>query len=546
MAADQTIAWQNLGAHHEELGSATLRTLFAQNPERAREMTFEVGDLTVDFSKHRITSETVAHLVALAEETDVAAHRDAMFAGEAINSTEDRAVLHTALRAIDPVLVDGDDVVPEVRRVLERMGVVADRIRGGEWLGATGVPIRNVVNIGIGGSDLGPLMATRALRHLVPVDLQIRFVSNIDGAQLDAALTGLDPAATLFIVASKTFTTIETMTNARSARDWLLAGLGDSAGSDAIARHFVALSTNADGVAAFGIDTANMFELWDWVGGRYSVDAAIGFSVMCGIGSAGFDELLAGFRTVDQHFRTAPLAENVPALAGLIGIWYRNFFGWQAHAVLPYTQALERFPAYLQQLDMESNGKQTTLAGAAVSYETGPIVWGEPGTNGQHAFYQLLHQGTTPVPCDFIGFLEPEPAVVDGLDRGLHHRLLFANMVAQAEALAFGKTGDEVRADGVRDDLIAHRTFPGNRPSTVITAPALTASVLGQLIALYEHRVFTQGAVWGINSFDQWGVELGKVLATRVGAELAEGFDDGPAHDTSTQALIERFRDHNR
>ena len=541
---ERTPAWAALAEHAEQAHNATLRELFEQHPDRAQELTFNVGDLTVDFSKHRITSETIRHLIELAEATGVEAHRDAMFAGEAINSTEQRAVLHTALRAIDPVLVDGDDVVPEVRAVLDRMGVVADRIRSGGWLGATDQPIRAVVNIGIGGSDLGPLMATRALRHLVPVDLDIRFVSNIDGAQLDAALTGLDPATTLFIVASKTFTTIETMTNARSARAWLLAGLGDAAGDDAIARHFVALSTNADGVAEFGIDTVNMFEFWDWVGGRYSVDAAIGFSLMCGIGSAAFDDFLAGFRAVDQHFRTAPLDRNVPALAGLIGIWYRNFFGWQAHAVLPYTQALERFPAYLQQLDMESNGKQTTRDGMPVGHETGPIVWGEPGTNGQHAFYQLLHQGTTPVPCDFIGFLEPEPAVVAGIDRDLHHRLLFANMVAQAEALAFGKTADEVRADGVSEELVTHRTFPGNRPSTVITAPALTASVLGQLIALYEHRVFTQGAVWGVNSFDQWGVELGKVLATRVGGELADGFDDGPAHDASTQALIQRFRDH--
>ncbi len=545
MVASQTAAWKALVAHHGQVGGETLRTLFEHDPARARELTFAVGDLTVDFSKHRITNETLDHLVALAAETGVETHRDAMFAAEEINSTEGRAVLHTALRAVDPVLVDGANVVPEVRAVLDRMGAVADRIRSGDWLGATGEPIRAVVNIGIGGSDLGPLMATRALRHLIPVDLQIRFVSNIDGAQLDAALTGLDPATTLFIVASKTFTTIETMTNARSARTWLLAGLGDGAGPDAIARHFVALSTNAAGVAEFGIDTANMFEFWDWVGGRYSVDAAIGFSVMCGIGSAGFDQFLAGFRIVDDHFRTAPLHQNVPALAGLIGIWYRNFFGWQSHAVLPYAQALERFPAYLQQLDMESNGKQTMRSGEPVDYDTGPIVWGEPGTNGQHAFYQLLHQGTTPVPCDFIGFLEPEPAVVDGIDRALHHRLLFANMVAQAEALAFGKTGDEVVADGVRADLVAHRTFPGNRPSTMITAPALTASVLGQLIALYEHRVFTQGAVWGINSFDQWGVELGKVLATRVGNELAEGFDDGPQHDPSTQALIERFRHHN-
>ncbi|MEM7095944.1 MAG: glucose-6-phosphate isomerase [Actinomycetota bacterium] len=548
--ADRTEAWAALATHQGELEATSLRALFAADPGRADRMTYDVGDLTVDFSKHLVTDETIEQLTALAAETGVEARRDAMFAGERINVTEDRAVLHTALRSADPVFVDGDDVVPEVRSVLDGMARVADLVHDAAWLGATEVPLRTVVNIGIGGSDLGPLMVARALTALDLRAVNVRFVSNVDGAHLDAVLADCDPGTTLFVVASKTFTTIETMTNARSARNWLLSEFrrrGEATQmteNEIIARHFVALSTNAEGVAEFGIDTDNMFEFWDWVGGRYSVDSAIGFSVMCLIGSQAFDEFLEGFRLVDEHFRTAPLAENIPALAGLIGLWYRNFFGWQAHAVLPYTQALERFPAYLQQLDMESNGKRVRLDGSAIDHDTGPIVWGEPGTNGQHAFYQLLHQGTTPVPCDFIGFLSPEPDRVPGIDRFEHHRLLFANMVAQAEALAFGKTADEVRDDGVDDALVSHRTFPGNRPSTVITAPALTPSVVGQLIALYEHRVFTQGAVWGINSFDQWGVELGKVLATRIAGELATGPDGGPVHDPSTAALIDRFRDH--
>ena len=513
-------------------------SLFTADAERAERLTMQVGDLRIDFSKHLATDATLDLLTTLAAATGFDERRQAMFAGERINTTEDRSVLHTALRATTPVVVDGEDVVPGVRAVLAKMARVADQVRDGTWMGATDKPIRAVVNIGIGGSDLGPLMATKALRHLAPTDLTVRFVSNIDVAALDAALVDLDPETTMFVVASKTFTTIETMTNARSARAWLLAAVDDE---DAIARHFVAVSTNAEGVAEFGIDTNNMFEFWDWVGGRYSVDAAIGFSLMCAIGSSGFDEFLAGFRLVDDHFRTAPLAQNAPAIAGLLGIWYRNFWGWQTHAVLPYSQALDRFSAYLQQLDMESNGKRINLAGEPLDVDTAPILWGEPGTNGQHAFYQLLHQGTTPVPCDFIGFLQPEPGHIDRASAMNHHRLLFANLVAQAEALAFGKTSDEVSASGVAPELVPHRTFPGNRPSTVIVAPALTASVLGQLIAFYEHRVFTQGIVWGVNSFDQWGVELGKVLATAIGTELG-GAPDPDAHDSSTNALIDLFR----
>ncbi len=535
-------AWTALAAHRAELGATSLRDLFAADPDRAHRMTMRVGDLSIDFSKHLVTNQSIGLLTDLATETQVEARRDAMFAGDAINVTEGRSALHTALRANRAVVVDGHDVVPDVKQVLSKMASVADRVHDGEWLGATGQPVRAVVNIGIGGSDLGPLMATRALRHLAPTDLTVRFVSNIDVAALDAALIDLNPATTMFVVASKTFTTIETMTNARTARAWLLAALNDES---AIARHFVAVSTNAEGVSEFGIDVNNMFEFWDWVGGRYSVDAAIGFSLMCAIGSAAFDDFLSGFRIVDDHFRTAPIESNAPMIAGLLGIWYRNFWGWQTHAVLPYSQALDRFAAYLQQLDMESNGKRIDLDGNVVGYDTAPIVWGEPGTNGQHAFYQLLHQGTTPVPCDFIGFLQPEPGHIDAATAATHHRLLFANLVAQAEALAFGKIADEVAASGVAAELVPHRTFPGNRPSTVITAPALTPSVLGQLIAFYEHRVFTQGAVWRVNSFDQWGVELGKVLATTVAAELASGAN-GSTHDSSTNALIERFRSHQR
>jgi len=538
MDIENSSAWEALAAHHGEIAETSLRSLFAEDSGRAERLTMQVADLTIDFSKHLVTDDTMRLLSDLGEAADFQQRRAAMFSGEPINTTENRAVLHTALRSVDPVIVDGHDVVPEVRAVLAKMARVADQVRTGTWLGATDKPIRAVVNIGIGGSDLGPLMATQALRHLAPTDLTVRFVSNIDVAALDGALVDLDPETTMFVVASKTFTTIETMTNAHSARDWLLAAVNDE---DAIARHFVALSTNAEGVGAFGIDTENMFEFWDWVGGRYSVDSAIGFSLMCAIGSEAFEEFLAGFRAVDTHFREQPLASNGPAIAALLGIWYRNFWGWQTHAVLPYSQALGRFAAYLQQLDMESNGKQTRLDGTAVAYDTAPILWGEPGTNGQHAFYQLLHQGTTPVPCDFIGFLTPEPGHIDPATAQGHHRLLFANLVAQAEALAFGKTAQEVAASGVAEDLVAHRTFPGNRPSTVITAPALTPSVLGQLIAFFEHRVFTQGIVWGVNSFDQWGVELGKVLATAICAEL-ESEPNPTAHDGSTNALIARFR----
>ncbi|MGZ0177113.1 MAG: glucose-6-phosphate isomerase [Acidimicrobiales bacterium] len=540
MALRNTPAWEALVAHQHELDATHLRDLFANDPLRADRLTTQVGDLTIDFSKHLATDTTLELLTQLAQATGFDDRREAMFSGARINTTEDRSALHTALRANSPVIVDGQDVVPEVRAVLTKMARVADQVRAGTWMGATGKPIRAVVNIGIGGSDLGPLMATKALRHLAPTDLTVRFVSNIDVAALNAALVDLDPETTMFVVASKTFTTIETMTNARSARAWLIAGVQDK---DGIARHFVAVSTNAEGVAEFGIDANNMFEFWDWIGGRYSVGAAVGFSVMCAIGSKGFDEFLAGFRLIDDHFGSAPLTENAPAIAALLGIWYRNFWGWQTHAVLPYSQALDRFSAYLQQLDMESNGKRINLDGEPVDVDTAPIVWGEPGTNGQHAFYQLLHQGTTPVPCDFIGFLQPEPGHIDPAAAANHHQLLFANLVAQAEALAFGKTPDEVASAGVDPELVPHRTFPGNRPSTVITAPALTASVLGQLIAFYEHRVFTQGVVWGVNSFDQWGVELGKVLATAIGAEL-DGTPNPDAHDASTNALIARFRNH--
>lgn len=540
MALRNTPAWEALVAHQHGLNTTRLRDLFANDPQRAERLTTQVGDLTIDFSKHLVTDATLELLTQLAQATGFDDRREAMFTGARINTTEDRSVLHTALRANSPVIVDGEDVVPEVRAVLAKMARVADQVRTGTWMGATDKPIRAVVNIGIGGSDLGPLMATKALRHLAPTDLTVRFVSNIDVAALDAALVDLDPETTMFVVASKTFTTIETMTNAHSARAWLLAAVQDE---DAIARHFVAVSTNAQGVAGFGIDTNNMFEFWDWVGGRYSVDAAIGFSVMCAIGSEGFDEFLDGFRLIDDHFRSTPLAKNAPAIAGLLGIWYRNFWGWQTHAVLPYSQALDRFSAYLQQLDMESNGKRINRDGEPVDVDTAPIVWGEPGTNGQHAFYQLLHQGTTPVPCDFIGFLQPEPGHIDPAAAANHHQLLFANLIAQAEALAFGKTSDEVASAGIDPELVPHRTFPGNRPSTVITAPALTASVLGQLIAFYEHRVFTQGVVWGVNSFDQWGVELGKVLATAIGTEL-DGTPNPDAHDASTNTLIARFRNH--
>ena len=534
---DSADAWSTLAAHHEEMAERSLRDLFAGDPDRAAAFTLETDGLVGDLSKHLITAGTIDLLVELADTAGLPTQIEAMFSGEHINSTEDRAVLHTALRLPRDaeLAVDGQDVVDDVHEVLDRMAVFADRVRDGEWTGSTGKRIRTVVNIGIGGSDLGPLMAYRALMAYRSPDIECRFVSNVDGTHLHQAVADLDPAETLFIVASKTFTTLETLTNAHSARDWLLERLG--ADESAVAAHFVALSTNAEGVAAFGIDTANMFGFWDWVGGRYSMDSAIGLSLMVAIGPDHFRALLDGFHAMDRHFRTAPLRENLPALLGLIGVWYRNFFGWPTHAVLPYCQLLDRFPAYLQQLDMESNGKRTTLDGEPVSYDTGAIVWGEPGTNGQHAFYQLIHQGTTPVPADFIGFLEPDFPEVD------HHDALIANLFAQAEALAFGKTSAEVAAEGVAPELVNHRTFPGNRPSTMLIAPRLTPFVLGQLVALYEHRTFTQGVVWGVNSFDQWGVELGKVLAQAIIPELTNG---GAAlgHDGSTNALIERYRSH--
>nr|WP_221337540.1 glucose-6-phosphate isomerase [Thermocatellispora tengchongensis] len=531
--------WAALAKHREEFGDTHLRRLFADDPGRAERYSVTCGDLYLDYSKHLVTDETLALLRALARARDVAGLRDSMFRGEKINVTERRAVLHVALRAsYDAVIeVDGENVVPKVHAVLDKMARFADAVRSGAWTGATGRRIRNVVNIGIGGSDLGPAMAYEALRPYTARELTFRFVSNVDGADLHEAVRDLDPAETLFIVASKTFTTIETVTNATSARSWLLAGLG--AGETAVAKHFVALSTNAAEVAKFGIDTENMFEFWDWVGGRYSYDSAIGLSLMIAIGPERFREMLAGFRLVDDHFRTAPPEANAPLLLGLLGIWYDNFFDAQSHAVLPYSHYLSKFTAYLQQLDMESNGKSVDRQGEPVEWQTGPIVWGTPGTNGQHAYYQLLHQGTKLVPADLIGFarpnaeLAPEPAA--------QHDLLMANLFAQGQALAFGKTAEEVRAEGVPAEQVPHRTFHGNRPTTTILAPELNPSVLGQLVALYEHKVFVQGAIWDIDSFDQWGVELGKVLAKRVEPALTEGAEV-PGLDSSTTALVARYR----
>jgi glucose-6-phosphate isomerase len=533
---DQTPEWEALQRHFEELEDTHLRELFAADPTRGETMTCEAGDLYLDWSKHRVTAETARLLVALADRAGLRQRIDAMFAGQRINITEDRAVLHVALRAPagSSILVDGHDVVPDVHAVLERMRGFADEVRSGRWLGHTGRPIRNVVNIGIGGSDLGPAMAYEALRPYSDRSRTFRFVSNVDGADIAEATRDLDPAETLFVVCSKTFTTIETLTNARTARAWLLDALGDEA---AVSRHFVAVSTNAEKVASFGIDTANMFEFWDWVGGRYSYPSAIGLSLMVAIGPDHFDDLLAGFHLMDEHFRTAPFERNLPVLLGLLGVWYIDFFEAETHAVLPYSQYLQRFPAYLQQLDMESNGKSVTLEGTPVPVETGPVVWGQPGTNGQHAFYQLIHQGTRLVPCDFVGVCRPAEVVGD------HQDLLMANFLAQTEALAFGKTTDEVEAEGVSPELAPHRTFPGNRPTSTVMVPELSPSVLGQLTALYEHKVFTQGVIWDINSFDQWGVQLGKVLATRIAAELdpaAAAADLG--HDSSTNALIRRYR----
>jgi len=529
--------YRALADHHAAVSALHLRQLFAQDPGRGERLVAEGAGLYLDFAKHRVTDETLGLLVALARACGLPERRRAMFAGEHINVSEDRAVLHVALRMLRDasLVVDGVDVVAEVHGVLDRMAAFADEVRAGRWRGHSGRPVRNIVNIGIGGSDLGPVMAYEALRHYTRRDLTFRFVSNVDSTDLVEALAGLDPAETLFIVSSKTFTTIETLTNATSARDWLLAGLGGD--QAAVARHFVAVSTNAERVRAFGIDTANMFGFWDWVGGRYSMDSAIGLSLMVAIGPDDFRSMLAGFHDMDEHFRTAPLAQNLPVVMALLGVWYGDFFGFESHAVLPYSQELSRFPAYLQQLDMESNGKSVRLDRSRVGYATGPIVWGTAGTNGQHAYYQLLHQGTHIVPADLIGFINPTTEI------GPHHDLLMANLFAQAEAFAFGKRRDEVVAAGVPEAQVDARVFDGNRPTSVLLAQRLTPRVLGSLVALYEHKVFVQGAIWGIDSFDQWGVELGKVLATRIAGELTSA-DDPVAddHDPSTAALIRRYR----
>jgi glucose-6-phosphate isomerase len=531
----ESSAWLALEEHHNSIGRRHLRELFAEDPDRGERLVLEDVGLVLDYSKNRVTDETVRLLVELAGDRDLPGRIEAMFTGERINSTEHRAVLHVALRAPrgSTIMLDGENVVPGVHEVLDRMSDFADRVRSGRWLGQTGRPIRNVVNIGIGGSDLGPVMAYEALRHYSRRDLTFRFVSNVDGTDFAEATGDLDPEETLFVVSSKTFTTLETMTNARTARDWILETLKNEA---AIARHFVAVSTNAEEVSGFGIDTANMFGFWDWVGGRYSMDSAIGLSTMVAIGPDRFREMLAGFHAMDEHFRTAPLERNLPVLLGLLTVWYADFLGAQTVAVLPYDQYLKRFPAYLQQLTMESNGKSVTLAGEPVDYDTGPVFWGEPGTNGQHSFYQLIHQGTHVIPCDFIGFVEALNPLGD------HHDLLMANVFAQTEALAFGKTVDEVRAEGTDEALIPHRVFAGNRPTNTILADRLTPETLGKLVALYEHSVFTQGTVWGINSFDQWGVELGKALARRIADELESEAEPELTHDSSTNALIRRYR----
>ena len=526
-------SWKTLALHAGEMKSKTLKEMFAADPGRGTRFNAEVGGIFLDYSKNRVTDETLKLLIAVAEETGLAAKITAMFRGDKINVTEDRAVLHVALRAPrgQSIVVDGEDVVPAVHAVLDKMSTFTDKIRSGTWVGFTGKRIKNVVNIGIGGSDLGPVMAYEALRHYSQRDLNMRFVSNIDGTDFAEAVRDLHPDETLFLVASKTFTTQETMTNAHSAREWLLASLHNE---KAVARHFVAISTNAREVEKFGIDPDNIFGFWDWVGGRYSMDSAIGLSTMIAIGPDNFQAMLAGLHEMDEHFRTAPFAENLPVLMGLLTVWYTDFFDAQTVAILPYEQYLKRFPAYLQQLTMESNGKHVTMEGKHVTYETGPVYWGEPGTNGQHSFYQLIHQGTRLIPCDFIGFYKTLNPL------GRHHDMLMANVFAQAEALAFGKTEDEVRAEGVAEALIPHKVFEGNRPSNTILADVLTPANLGKLVALYEHAVFTEGAIWNIDSFDQWGVELGKVLATRVLGEL-EG-SGKLAHDSSTNALIERYR----
>jgi glucose-6-phosphate isomerase len=528
-------AWQALKANYTNIRNMHLRKLFADDPKRGERMTTEAIGIYFDYSKHRITDETLGLLVQLAEESDLRARIDSMFRGEKINITENRAVLHTALRAPKgkSIVVDGEDVVPKVHAVFDKMTGFCSRVRSGEWKGHTGKPIRNVINIGIGGSDLGPVMAYEALRHYSQRDLTLRFVSNIDGTDFAEATRDLAAEETLFIISSKTFTTLETMTNAHTARDWALKTLKNPT---AVARHFVAVSTNVGEVAKFGIDTANMFEFWDWVGGRYSMDSAIGLSTMIAIGPENFRAILDGFHQMDEHFHTAPFERNLPVLMGLLGIWYNNFFDIQTVAVLPYEQYLKRFPAYLQQLTMESNGKHVTLDGTEVAYQTGPIYWGEPGTNGQHSFYQMIHQGTKLIPCDFIGFIQPLNHL------GRHHDLLMANMFAQAEALAFGKTPQEVQADGTPAWLVPHKTFEGNRPSSTILMERLTPEALGKLVALYEHSVFTQGAIWNIDSFDQWGVELGKALAARIIPELETGTEHQLEHDNSTNTLIKRYR----
>jgi len=528
-------SWQALKRHYDEISGQHLRELFAGDPGRGERLTAEAAGLYLDYSKNRITDETMRLLVALAEESGVAERRDAMFRGEHINVSEDRAVLHVALRmpADRHLVVDGADVVAQVHEVLGRMADFASRVRSGEWKGHTGKPIANVVNVGIGGSDLGPVMAYEALRHYTTRDITFRFVSNVDSTDFAEATRDLDPEQTLFIISSKTFGTLETLTNATSARDWIVSALGSE---DAVAKHFVAVSTNAERVAKFGIDTANMFGFWDWVGGRYSMDSAIGLSNMIALGPDGFGELLAGFHEMDEHFRTAPLEASLPVLMGLLAVWYRDFFGCQTFGVMPYEQYLKRFPAYLQQLTMESNGKHVTLSGRHVDYDTGAVYWGEPGTNGQHSFYQLIHQGTTLIPVDLIGFGKTLNPIRD------HHDLLSANVFAQAAALAFGKTEDEVRAEGTAEHIVPHRVFEGNRPTNVLLAEILTPRLLGSLVALYEHSVFTQGVIWEVDSFDQWGVELGKVLAQQIIPELTTADEPSLAHDSSTNALIRKYR----
>ena len=528
--------WKALEVHHRKMREVHLRSLFAEDPQRGTRMTAEAEGLFLDYSKNLVTDETLTLLIQLAEDCALRARIDEMFRGEKINVTENRAALHIALRAPRgaSIIVDGENVVPKVHTVLDRMADFSNRVRSGGWKGHTGKRIRNVVNIGIGGSDLGPVMAYEALKHYSERGLVLRFVSNIDGTDFTETVRDLDPSETLFIVSSKTFTTLETMTNAHSARAWLLAGLGGDAAS--VAKHFVAVSTNAAEVVKFGIDTANMFEFWDWVGGRYSLCSAIGLSTMLAVGPDNFRAMLSGLHHMDEHFRRAPFAQNLPVLMGLLTVWYNNFFGAQTVAVLPYDQYLKRFPAYLQQLTMESNGKHVTLDGNEVSYDTSPIYWGEPGTNGQHSFYQLIHQGTKLIPCDFIAFRHSLNSL------GRHHALLMANVFAQAEALAFGKTAEEVRKEGTTDRLVPHRVFQGNRPSNIILAERLTPDLLGKLLALYEHAVFTQGMIWGIDSFDQWGVELGKVLAQRIIPELESQGEPPLGHDSSTNNLIRRYR----